>query len=135
MPPRLIFNGTEYDSVDAMPADVRAEYDRVMGLLTPEQRAKLDPATSHAGAIRMNVNVRTRFKVGGKEYGSLDEMPPEVREAYERARAGQGASPALTGAPPSMDQGAAGERRRQLLILLIIAGLAAIAVALLRSRP
>jgi hypothetical protein len=134
MPPKVVFNGTEYDSVDAMPADVRAEYERVLGLLTPEQRAKLDPATSHAGAIRMNVNVRTRFKVGGKEYGSLDEMPAEVRAAYERARAGQGAAPTPIGAPAPMDQGAASERRRQLIILLIIAALAAIAVAFLRGR-
>jgi hypothetical protein len=30
-------------------------------------------------------NVKYKFKVNGKEYGSLEEMPASVREAYERA--------------------------------------------------
>lgn len=35
----------------------------------------------------MNVNVRTKIRVNGKEYSSPDEMPPEIRRAYERAMA------------------------------------------------
>ena len=30
-------------------------------------------------------NVKYKFKVNGKEYGSLEEMPASVREAYEKA--------------------------------------------------
>ena len=29
-------------------------------------------------------NVKFKFKVNGKEYGSIDEMPAPVREAYEK---------------------------------------------------
>lgn len=29
-------------------------------------------------------NVKYKFKVNGKEYGSLDEMPAPIREAYEK---------------------------------------------------
>jgi len=32
-------------------------------------------------------NVNTKIKVNGKEYHSLDEMPPDVRQSYERAMA------------------------------------------------
>ena len=30
-------------------------------------------------------NVKYKFKVNGKEYGSLEEMPAPIREAYEKA--------------------------------------------------
>jgi hypothetical protein len=40
----------------------------------------------------MNVkfDVKYKFKVNGKEYGSLDEMPAPVRETYEKAVANKG---------------------------------------------
>ncbi len=34
----------------------------------------------------ITVNVKWKFKVNGKEYGSVEEMPANVREAYERAK-------------------------------------------------
>ncbi len=33
----------------------------------------------------INVNVKRRFKVNGKEYNSIEEMPDDVREAFKRA--------------------------------------------------
>lgn len=30
-------------------------------------------------------NVKYKFKVNGKEYGSLEEMPADIRETYEKA--------------------------------------------------
>jgi hypothetical protein len=34
----------------------------------------------------ISVNVKWKFKVNGKEYSSVEEMPADVREAYEKAR-------------------------------------------------
>lgn len=34
------------------------------------------------------VNIRRRFTVNGKEYGSAGEMPADVREAFDKAMAG-----------------------------------------------
>jgi hypothetical protein len=34
-----------------------------------------------------NLMVKTKFRVNGQEYASLDAMPPAVRQAYERAMA------------------------------------------------
>ena len=38
----------------------------------------------------MNVTIKRRFKVNGVEYDSIEVMPPEVRQAYERATASSG---------------------------------------------
>ena len=35
----------------------------------------------------MKVNVRTRINYQGKEYSSVEELPPEARSAYEKAMA------------------------------------------------
>jgi len=34
----------------------------------------------------IKVKVNWKFKVNGKEYGSVEEMPAEVREAYQKAK-------------------------------------------------
>jgi hypothetical protein len=35
--------------------------------------------------LKVNFNVKRKFIVNGKEYKSVEEMPPELREAYEKA--------------------------------------------------
>jgi hypothetical protein len=35
----------------------------------------------------ININVKTKIKINGKEYNSPEEMPPDVRSIYERAMA------------------------------------------------
>ena len=32
----------------------------------------------------MNITLKTRIRVNGKEYSSVDELPPEIRSVYER---------------------------------------------------
>ena len=34
-----------------------------------------------------NITVKTRIRVNGQEYASTDDMPPAIRQAYERAMA------------------------------------------------
>jgi len=45
---------------------------------------------SRGDAVKVNFNVKYKFKVNGKEYGSLEEMPDNIREAYEKTVADQG---------------------------------------------
>ena len=43
--------------------------------------------------MNINVNVKRKFKVNGKEYNSIEEMPHDIREAFEKAmdsKAGSG---------------------------------------------
>ena len=39
--------------------------------------------------MNVNVNVKRTFKVNGKEYNSIEEMPPDIRNAFEKAMASQ----------------------------------------------
>jgi hypothetical protein len=34
-----------------------------------------------------NISVKTKIRVNGQDYGSVNDMPPEVRQAYEEALA------------------------------------------------
>jgi hypothetical protein len=45
--------------------------------------------------MNVNVNVKRKFKINGKEYNSIEEMPPDIRNAFEKAMA----SKADTGTP------------------------------------
>jgi len=90
MSQKIVFNGQEYDGVDAMPPAVRRQYEDVMRLVRGEDRAKLESLVepgSQSKVIKVTTNVRTRIVVNGKEYHSVDEMPAQVRAAYERALA------------------------------------------------
>jgi hypothetical protein len=42
--------------------------------------------------MNVNVNVKRKFKINGKEYGSIEEMPPDIRNAFEKAMASQAGS-------------------------------------------
>jgi len=37
--------------------------------------------------MNVNVNVKRKYKINGKEYNSIEEMPPDIRSAFEKAMA------------------------------------------------
>ena len=37
--------------------------------------------------MNVNVNVKRKFKINGKEYNSIEEMPQDIRSAFEKAMA------------------------------------------------
>ncbi|MCI0356273.1 MAG: hypothetical protein L0099_14720 [Acidobacteria bacterium] len=85
MPTRIVFNGKEYASLDEMPADVRRAYQEVVGLLADADRsAGADFAPDSGGEPKLNIT-RLRFLHEGKEYSSLEQMPPEARRRYDEA--------------------------------------------------
>jgi hypothetical protein len=44
----------------------------------------------------VNFNVKTKIKINGKEYNSPDEMPPDVRNLYDKAVSNRQTIPANT---------------------------------------
>jgi len=82
---RIVFNGREYSSADDMPPDVREAFERTMRFAADSDR---DGVPDVFEGRNGNVTSVTRQKivVNGREYGSVDEMPPDVRQAYERMR-------------------------------------------------
>ncbi len=87
MSPRIVFNGREYDGLESMAPEVRAEYERILGALGPAERGKIEAALGHARGLHfnMNVSVHTKIRVNGQDYDSVDAMPADVRAIYERA--------------------------------------------------
>jgi hypothetical protein len=45
--------------------------------------------------MNINVNVKRKFKVNGREYNSVEDMPPDIQNAFKKAMASQ----ATTGNP------------------------------------
>ena len=89
---KIVFNGREYDGIESMPPEVRQEYERVLGALGTADRDKVAAALGQGAEVKLNVTVHRKFRVGGKEYESVDAMPADVRAAYARALA---ANPSL----------------------------------------
>jgi hypothetical protein len=42
--------------------------------------------------MNVNVNVKRKYKINGKEYNSVEEMPPDIRATFEKAMASQAGS-------------------------------------------
>ncbi len=86
---KIVFNGKEYDSVDAMPPDVRKDYEVALESLKQsggtEILSLLQRDMGVTGA-RIKATVR-EIVVNGTKYDSVDAMPPDVRRTYEQAMA------------------------------------------------
>ena len=139
-----MFNGAEYDSVEAMPPDVRAQYEKVLESLKQTGGDEVLSAlqrVSSGGSLGVGGTIKATYReivVNGKKYGNVGDMPPDVRRLYEQAlgQAGAGPSPARPSAaalrPPPVveeDQRSSGGLLR---ILLWMALGAAIALWLVR---
>ncbi|HUL02052.1 MAG TPA: hypothetical protein VLV16_02345 [Gemmatimonadales bacterium] len=84
MTEKIVFNGQEFDSADAMPADVRKQYEDVMRLLADSGQAPPHGLDAIRKILSVKTNVSTRIVVNGKEYHSSGELPPEIRTALDR---------------------------------------------------
>jgi len=144
---KIVFNGAEYDSVEAMPPDVRAQYNEVLESLKKtggdEVLSALQRVSSGTGGLSETiVTTHREIVVNGKKYGSVGEMPPDVRHRYEKALAKAGAGAGLnrpsSGAlrppppPPVLEEGQTRQGGGVLRILIWMALGAAIAWWLLR---
>jgi hypothetical protein len=106
---KIVINGQAYDSPDAMPPEVREQYETALRLagpsgqaqttivrknfiamingkvvstphdLPPGARAELERLQATAGAT----GVHTTITVNGAHYASIDAMPADVRAQYE----------------------------------------------------
>ena len=96
-----MLNGKEYDGVESMPPDVRKDYETVLESL---QATGGDEVLSLLKSGE-HTNIKATFReivVNGKSYGSVEEMPADVRKTYEEAvaRMGTDASGALAAPLP-----------------------------------
>src|SRR5258706_2991223 len=97
MTTKITINGQEYDSPEAMPPDVRTTYEEAMrtagsALASAKNDGKTQVFTGHAGPFGASVIVNRTIVVNDRKYGSVDELPPEMRQLYENALKGGAAS-------------------------------------------
>ncbi len=87
----IVVNGKSYSSLDEMPPEVRQEYEQAMGMLADKDQDGLpDVFEGMLGAGNVNVQTptvvgSTQFVVDGKVYSSVDELPLDARQKYDRA--------------------------------------------------
>ena len=89
---KIVVNGTEYDSPDAMPPDVRAEYERALRLVQDMRQGGGLPGKTEQtvettrGGVSVNVHTRqVKYTVDGKTYDDPAQLPPAVRARVEQA--------------------------------------------------
>ena len=87
---RITVNGVEYDGVDAMPADVRQVYEKMLAGLADlgASGATGSPKILEGkfGPVHFETVVRKKFVVNGRTWDDESSMPADVRQALDRAR-------------------------------------------------
>jgi hypothetical protein len=101
-PKRIVIDGKVYNSVDEMPEDVRRQYEQALRAFKDQnERGAPDPfentnmladnnrngvpdilENTAGGSLFMN---SIKILMDGKEFNSIDDLPPEARAKYERA--------------------------------------------------
>lgn len=83
MQSRIIFNGHEYASVNEMPSDLRQAYERAMKALADSDGDGVPDVIEHLSGDTVSTTT-SKIVVNGREYASVDDMPHDVRQVYER---------------------------------------------------
>src|SRR5215216_7409097 len=100
-PKLIVIDGKTYRSVDEMPEDVRRQYEQAMSslkdqngnripdafennLLTDKNRNGIPDIIDTTSGEKIFANTM-KILVDGKEFNSLDDLPPEARAKYEKA--------------------------------------------------
>jgi len=89
MSAKITVNGVTYDSVEAMPPDVRRVYvhslTQIPELADSDGDGIPDIVQREGLTLQRGTQIRQKFIVNGTTYESLESMPPESRRACEDA--------------------------------------------------
>src|SRR2546430_16193826 len=92
MTQKIVVNGTEYDSPDAMPPDVRRQYERALQLVQDVAEGAAPQGTTERAVetTRDGVSVKVhtkqvKYTVDGKTYDDPSQLSPEIRARLEQA--------------------------------------------------
>jgi len=84
--------------------------------------------------MSVNVSIKRRIKVNGKEYNSVDDLPPDVRALYDRAMASPGKKVSVKKITINGVDVAATRTSATTIAIVVLAVLAALAFAFFRAR-
>ena len=101
-PKLIVIDGKTYNSVDEMPEDVRRQYEQAMrslkdqdgnlvpdvfennNMLADKNRNGIPDIVENTAGKKI-VTHTMKILVDGREFNSLDDLPPEARAKYEKA--------------------------------------------------
>jgi hypothetical protein len=83
-PKVIVIDGKTYHSVDEMPPDVRQKYEEAMRSLGDEDNNLIADVVEKITAGQPAIS-SMKIIVDGKEFGSIENLPPEARARYEAA--------------------------------------------------
>ena len=83
-PKLIVIDGKTYNSVNEMPPEVRAKYEQAMGGIKDENGDRM-PDAFNATSLASVMSNGMKFIVDGREYNSIEDLPPEARAKYEQA--------------------------------------------------
>jgi len=82
---KIVFNGREYSSVEEMPPDVRQLYEQMMGAFDANGNGVPDILEGGGSPVNAQVTGSINVVHDGKVYTRVEDMPPDVRQKYEKA--------------------------------------------------
>jgi hypothetical protein len=82
---KISFNGREYSSVEDMPPDVRQKYEKAMSLLGDANQNGVPDILEGIRAVNVQISGLLNVMHEGKVYTRVEDMPPDVRQKYEKA--------------------------------------------------
>ena len=80
----IVIDGKTYHSVDEMPPDVRQKYEEAMRALGHATNNLIPDVVENITAGQTTVS-SMKIIVDGKEFSSVENLPPEARARYEEA--------------------------------------------------
>jgi hypothetical protein len=85
MPTRIIFNGQEYDSPEAMPEDVRSAYEKMVDQLQDKDKDGIPDVLQGRSAGNVLGVMQTSVTFNGRTWEGLGSLPAPMRRLLENA--------------------------------------------------
>ena len=145
---KITINGREYDGPEHMPPDVRRLYEETWRRLDKNGNGIPDVIEGPGGAATPGVHIQHQIVVNGRSFGSVEEIPPDLRKIVEAAsrvpggkttfsanlRLSSGAEESQTGPRIAIEPSAIESGMRTVLWVLAACVAAGVAFVFLMSR-
>ena len=108
---KIVFNGQEYPSLEAMPPEARKAYQQVMGMFADKDGNGVPDVFEGRGSDAAVIE-QSSIVVNGKAYPGVEAMPDDVRRIYEQTMGALAKSGGAAGeaAPQRVRGGSVGPR-------------------------
>ena len=82
---KITINGRGYDGPEQMPADVRRLYEETWRRIDKDGNGIPDVVEA-SGSPAPGVHIQNQIVINGRSFGSVEEIPPDLRKIFELAK-------------------------------------------------